>query len=507
MITPSDNVSRREIMKSKMFLISLFFCSLIISIPSLSDGNSLASNLSDTQEVELIYELNDQQLIWFDSHGLSVNGLSLAQLLEDLGIGLGNYLSIEQVDRTKLSKGERDRAYTRACLYLLDRVSKLSLNMNLNLELSFTQAIRKHRLSEFIEQVLPLYDEVSQLRGMIRKYKKLTHKPWPNIGQAEFRLGQSSNKISTLRNLLVDLGDLSVKPELRQRASIYDPDIVLGIKSFQMRHGLEVNGQLDTQTAESLSVKPETRIVQMQLNLWRWFSLPNTLPERFVWINIPGYQLQLLDQGEKLLDMKVIVGKPLTPTPIITSSLTRFTVNPSWTPPWSIVSKELIPLDAKYPGYLNRQKFELRKYGASSSLDLVDISSSSILNFLSEYQLVQSPGPENALGKYRFSIPNNHSIYLHDTPSKSLFTKRIRALSHGCIRLSDPKGLLDYLMQADNRAADVERAVRGTLTHYYSIVSPTPVYITYHTSWVDEFGKLQLRPDIYDLDRIPQYDE
>lgn len=461
----------------------------------------------DTQEVELIYELNGQELIWFDSYGLSLDGLSLAQLLEDLGIGLEKFLVVEQVDRTKMSKIERDRAYTRACLYLLDRVSRLSLNTNVNLENKFTQAVINHRLSNFIEQVLPLYDEVSKLRGMIRKYKKLTHKPWPNIEQSEFRLGQSSDKISTLRGMLIELGDLSVKPELKQRTSIYDPDIVLGIKSFQVRHGLEVNGQLDTQTAESLSIKPETRIVQMQLNLWRWFNLPKALPERFVWINIPGYQLQLLDQGDKVLDMKVIVGKPQTPTPIITSSLTRLTINPSWTPPWSIVSKELLPLDENQPGYLNRQKFELRKYGANTSLDLVDISSSSILYLLSEYQLVQAPGPKNALGKYRFSIPNNHSIYLHDTPSKFLFSKRIRAMSHGCIRLSDPKGLSDYLMRSDVRAADVARAAKGTLTHYYSIISPTPVYITYHTIWVDELGKLQLRPDIYGLDRISAYDE
>lgn len=492
-------------MKSKMSLISLFFCSLIIPSPALSAGHSLASNLLKTHEMELIYELNDQELIWFDSYGLSLDGLSLAQLLEDLGIGVGNFLSIEQVDRTTLSKGEQDRAYTRACLYLLDRVSRL--NMNVNLSFRFKQAVKNHTLSEFIEQVLPHYDEVSKLRGMIRKYQTLTQKPWPNLAQTEFRLGQSSNKIATLRSLLIDLGDLSEKSELNQRASIYDPDLILGIQSFQVRHGLEINGQLDTQTAESLSVKPEIRIVQMQLNLWRWFNLPHSLPEKFVWINIPGYQLQLLDKGEKLLDMKVIVGKPMTPTPIITSSLTRFTVNPSWTPPWSIVSKELLPLDEKQPGYLNRQKFELRKFGSASSLELVDISSSSILILLSEYQLVQSPGPENALGKYRFTIPNNHSIYLHDTPSKSLFSKRIRALSHGCIRLSDPKGLLDHLMQADDRAENVERAIRGTLTHYYSLVSPTPVYITYHTSWVDEFGKLQLRPDIYGLDRILEYDK
>ncbi|RTR33359.1 L,D-transpeptidase family protein [Shewanella atlantica] len=470
-------------------MITLFISFLIFSA-------SVRAFETQSETVNEFYAAYPNQLVWFENEKLTMEGMVLSQLLADFGL--------ESYHRqTSNSLSFRDKNYTQGLFVLLEKISISQSKDMISLYHSFSNAVTSNNLSSFLESIIPPYNEFHQLRVMIRVYKSNSLVPWPKSKSQTFKLGQRSEDITQLRRVLIALGDLPAKKVSDYRASIYDPDIKIGLKSFQKRHGISQSGALDEKTALALNISPNQRIEQMQINLWRWLRLPAELPDRYVWINIPSYRLNLLEFGDSVLQMKVIVGKPSTPTPILFTELTQMTINPSWTPPHSIVFNELLPLDSKSPGYLSSQDFELRK-GRGTSTEVIDINkveSHRLATMLAEFRLVQAPGRKNALGKYRFSIPNNRAIFLHDTPAKKLFGRNERAISHGCVRLGAPERLAKYLMSADSRRLELERAVRSNETNYFNLVKPIPVFVTYYTSWVDGLGVLQVRDDIYGLDQ------
>jgi len=461
-------------------------------------NHSEAEPLNGEDIIVKIYEQTAGEPLWFNKRGVTLDGMTLVSLLDDLGV---------EVDKTQASEEPKqlkktDVAYTKALLSVIERTVRLS-HKDLTLEQTeLIRAIKGKRLGEFIDAILPPFDEIYRLRSMIGQYKKKVHLPWPTMGPQEFRLGQTSNEVKQLRWMLTELGDLERSELTRYREAIYDPMVIDGIKSFQLRHGLSVNGNLDRHTVDAFNVTPLQRVEQMQRNLWRWIALPGGGTDKLVWINIPGYQLSLFEQGSVALKMKVIIGKPSSQTPLLSTHLTKLTINPSWTPPASIIKSELLPLNSREPGYLNHKQFELRGIGLNKTqvIKLGQIDSKQLPVLLSQYRLVQAPGEDNALGKMRFTIVNRHSIYLHDTPAKQLFENKNRALSHGCIRLEKPEALFGYLIETKDTMKEVKKAMSGTATRYFSLAQPIPVYITYHTSWVDNSGKLQVRPDIYNLD-------
>lgn len=475
--------------------------SLLISIAvfmMLVCDMSVAKPLNDEHMVTEIYESAGDDLLWFEQRGLSLNGMTLIRLLNDLGVEA----DIPQITETTKQRKLAEINYTKALLSVIERKATSSHRELSQEQTKLLRAIKNDRLGEYLDDILPSFDEIYRLRSMIGEYKKKAYVKWPTVSQQEFRLGQSSNKVKQLRWMLTLLGDLEQSELTRYREAIYDPMVIDGIKSFQRRHGLNVNGNLDKYTVEAINVTPLQRVEQMQRNLWRWISLSSPSAEKLVWINIPGYQLSLFEQGSLALQMKVIIGKPSSPTPLLSTHLTKLTVNPSWRPPASIIKSDLLPLNSKEPGYLNHKQFELHGIGLNKThvIKLADIDAKLLPSLLTQYRLVQAPGADNALGKMRFTIVNTHSIYLHDTPEKQLFKSRNRALSHGCIRLENPVALSSYLVETDKRARELQKAVGENDTRHFSLSSPIPVYITYHTSWVDAEGKLQVRPDIYNLD-------
>lgn len=361
------------------------------------------------------------------------------------------------------------------------------------------------QLAQYIENYLPAHDQVIRLRSMIQHYQSFITTDWPTLTVTTHRLGQRHVEIGNLRAMLVQLGDLPAGLDDNYRAAIFDPAIIGGLKQFQQRHGLVATGQLNQATIKELNVTPEQRIRQMQINLWRWFDLPAQLPERYLRVNIPQFQLQLYDAGELAFNMPVIVGRADWPTPRLTTTLTRITIHPTWTPPRSIIRADLLPRHNKQPGFLNRQGFELLQGSATNPirLKIPDPSQQQLAPLLQRYRLVQAAGPRNALGKFRFSIVNTQAIFLHDTPAKYLFANDSRALSHGCIRLADANRLSQYLFKTDSRLnrIDMDPILRGSATRSFALAKPLPVFITYHTSWVDSAGRLQLRPDIYHLEQ------
>lgn len=240
----------------------------------------------------------------------------------------------------------------------------------------------------------------------------------------------------------------------------------------------------------------EERRRTLGLNLDRWRALPRDLGARYLLVNVPTYQLQLVEDGKETLSMRVVVGKPEDPTPVFSDAITHIVFSPTWNVPPGILNEEILPGLKEDDTYLEQLGLQMVKDGKVVDPDDVDLDDPT------SFQVRQPPGPENALGRIKFVLPNRYNVYLHDTPNDGAFEREWRTLSHGCVRLEKPVELAERLLgdqpkwtrEAIEKASVAgERAVRLT--------TPLPVHIVYWTAWIDEDGTLQRAEDVYGRDR------
>jgi murein L,D-transpeptidase YcbB/YkuD len=213
----------------------------------------------------------------------------------------------------------------------------------------------------------------------------------------------------------------------------------------------------------------------MERNRW----LPTDVRGRYLAVNIPEFVLHAYYDDSLLWNMNVVVGKDVNKTVIFAGTISQVVFSPYWNVPPSILKKEILPGIQKNPNYLEKNHMEWNG---------PDVR--------------QKPGPWNSLGQVKFLFPNSHSIYLHDTPSKSLFQESKRAFSHGCIRVANPKFLATYMLRDDSTWTTdrIAKAMASGKEQFVSVKNPMPVYITYFTAWVDRQGDLNFREDIYKRD-------
>jgi|GEM_PF-1126594 len=477
---------------------------------SAADNRFALQNKDQPNYQELIASLG-QQYLWFDNGKLNLSGLSLVSLLNDLGIkNLPNDITVRLTNRSKV-----DQQLSEQLFYLANLFNGYQLKPTENPKEEIIQAVKNQNLARYVDQLLPQFDQVVRLRMAITYFRKLSKTSWPRLDQnLRFTLGQGHPEIVKVRQMLSALGDLNTGNSSAYRQHIFDPEIIIALKKFQARHGLQQKGILNRQTITALNMRPEQRVRIMQINLWRWLSLPSIPPQRYVMVNIPSYQLSLMENQQESVLMKVIVGDIKHPTPIMVTQVSSVTINPTWTPPYNIVHQELLPENTINPGSLKRQNFTLRQgHGNKRIVQAVFDDSASIKKALGNYQLVQASGKNNALGKYRFNIKNFHSVYLHDTPAKKLFNKTNRALSHGCVRLQSAGQLAKYLLTNQSlgnlgltkqdlvKQQQVSQAISSIDTQHFALAQSMPVYLTYQTVLVTAAGKLQWPADIYQLDK------
>jgi murein L,D-transpeptidase YcbB/YkuD len=245
---------------------------------------------------------------------------------------------------------------------------------------------------------------------------------------------------------------------------------------------------------------PTGHLDEIRMNLQRWRWMPRDLGDRYIFVNVPAYQMQVVDGTNPVLAMRVIVGDPKHQTPLFNDEMTTIVFSPNWNVPESIIRKEMLPRLVDDPGYLERQ--DIQVIGTSGevvdaeSVDWGDDSAVEGLHFR------QEPGPKNALGLVKFLFPNNFDVYLHDTPQDALFNKEHRALSHGCIRLENPVALAEYLLR-DNPAWTEEKisaAMNAGHEQGVPLKHHIPVHIAYFTAWVNPDGSVTWLEDPYGLD-------
>jgi len=263
-------------------------------------------------------------------------------------------------------------------------------------------------------------------------------------------------------------------------------------------------------TVAALNVTAGDRVQQIVANMERWRALPPDLGPRHIDVNIPDFSLDVVENRQPVLHMKVVVGKMMERrnTPTFSAEMTYVVLNPYWYVPKSIAEEELFPLSRKDPQYLAKHNFTVHRVPVAdkpnADPNAADGATTSAKTY--RYLLRQKPGPTNSLGQVKFMLPNAYGVYLHDTPSKQLFYKTVRTFSHGCIRIEKPVDLAEYVLRGRSPEwpreailSAIERQKQQTIW----LPQPIPVYIQYWTAWVEPDGTVQFRNDIYGYDQVP----
>lgn len=284
----------------------------------------------------------------------------------------------------------------------------------------------------------------------------------------------------------------------------YDSALAAAVRSFQGHHGLPRTGRADEATLKQLNVPVQERLRQIRLGLecWRW--LPRDLGRRHIRVNIPDYSLAAWEDGRPALSLKVVVGRKQDSTPVFSDRIVGVALNPPWHVPESIAEEEILPELRKDPAWLEARDMELltnwSSRGEVVDPDTIDWNAIEPGEF--RFRIRQKPGDGSALGKIKFAMTNPFNIYLHDTPSKTYFSRHRRALSHGCVRVETPDRLAEWLLRPEwDRKSITAEIAKGVPTTLPVAGKGVPVHILYWTAFADPAGGLQFRRDIYGWDR------
>ena len=281
-------------------------------------------------------------------------------------------------------------------------------------------------------------------------------------------------------------------------AAYFDGRMEEALRRFQARHGLVQDGLIGPATLAQINVSPTARAEQIAVNLERLRWLNQPLGARYVLVNQAGFEMQVVERGHPVFSSRVIIGQPgRWQTPEFAETMTHMIVNPTWNVPMSIARDEILPKLKQDPSYLARRG--MRLIGADA--EVIDWSSVTPASFPG--RVTQRPGDANALGSVKFMFPNRFAIYLHDTPTKHLFDRDVRAFSHGCVRVERPHEFAEYLLsgQVDDPAGYFDAVLGRGRERRIDLERPLPVYLTYRSAWIDDSGIEQFRGDIYERDR------
>jgi murein L,D-transpeptidase YcbB/YkuD len=328
----------------------------------------------------------------------------------------------------------------------------------------------------------------SRAAALVREHTEIS--PGPTI-----KPGMTDARVAQLRKRF----EMPTQPG--SEPNLFDEALVDEVVAFQKANDLKPDGMVGGDTLKKLNdaVADPTDVIVSNMERWRW--MPRDLGRFYANVNVPQFEVILHRDGTIIHTTRVVVGKPANKTPIFADEIEHVIVNPYWNVPSSITTKEMWPEIVSDPGSLTRQNYEVfaRVDGRFREVDPLMVDWFTVNP--KQIQIRQRPGAGNALGNIKFMFPNSHDVYLHDTPSKSLFQRDYRAFSHGCVRVMNPMEFANALLteEPDLSVAKIKKLIGGRETRL-DMTRHIPVYITYFTAWVDEDGKLQLRTDVYGHD-------
>jgi L,D-transpeptidase YcbB len=360
-------------------------------------------------------------------------------------------------------------------------------------------ALEERQVRSSLESLVPQSEGYRTLRLALAFHRGIVARGgWPTVPEGPtLRPGERGERTAALRARLEASGFLA--PAAADR-DLFDPSLEAAVRAFQERNGLEPDAAVGKGTLALLNVPAGDRLRQIEINLERWRWLPRDLGQRYIMVNIAGFYLDVVEDGRSALAMKVVVGKPYTKTPMFSGIMTYLVVNPSWGVPQSIVSNEIVPRMRRDPGFLARNGYEVSVGRGSPAADPASIDWANASG--SGLAIRQKPGRGNSLGRFKFMFPNQFNVYLHDTPTDSLFARATRSFSHGCVRLEQPEKLAQYVLadQPSWTTERIEQAMRAGQETTVTLSGALPVYLGYWTARVSADGILQFRTDLYGID-------
>ncbi len=343
---------------------------------------------------------------------------------------------------------------------------------------------------------VPRYLETrQQLHALLAEARR---QPWERgLPSLLLHPGESHPAMSRIKLLLERLGDL--EPGQEPTDELYSYELEPIIRHFQRRHGLQDDGVIGPRTLSWLRVSPQSRAVILARSLLRR-DIPIPDGPRYVLVNLPEYRLRVMEAGAEIFSSRVIVGQLTRQTPLLSSRIASVVLNPPWGVPRSILQKDILPKLEKDPAYLQKEQFDILNY-QGVAVDPLSIAMPAALRDGFPYQLRQRPGDHNALGRYKFYLPNNEAIYLHATPSHRLFEADKRTISSGCVRVERAPEFAALLLEGSRWSPErVEQILQETKTKWLPLRQSVPIRMVYWRSWLDDEGWLQFRDDIYGLD-------
>lgn len=347
--------------------------------------------------------------------------------------------------------------------------------------------------SDTLENLHPQNAQYKALRAALlkeiapRKETKAIKVPSDRV----LKPGVKDPRVAVLRHRLGILEALT--------ANDFNADVKAAVVAFQKENGLSPDGVVGPRTAAVLNGEAlidRTEVLIANMERWRW--MPRELGKDHVFVNIPHYTVRVQRNGEEVYQGRVVVGKTRHKTPVFSDEMEHVVVNPYWNVPSSIARNEILPKLIGDPNY--GYKYEIA-HASGRRVDPFAVDWSQYAGGRLPYSFRQPPGRRNALGSIKFLFPNKHSVYLHDTPSRSLFSRNERAFSHGCVRLHEPMVFADAIFNDDARwnSSRLKKMVGGKES-WINLATKIPVHLTYFTAWADEDGAVSYRRDIYGHD-------
>jgi L,D-transpeptidase YcbB len=332
-----------------------------------------------------------------------------------------------------------------------------------------------------VAQLRPSIPQYERMRGALLAFHELEARGgWELLGgDASLKEGERGVAVTALRQRFIagmDRAEATLAQSGAADPSLFDADLKHAVQRFQDRHAIEADGAVGGTTLRELNYTLAERIAELQLNLDRWRWLPNDLGERYVLVNIAGFELEVVDGGRVIETMNVVVGQQSTETPIFADSIRHVVVNPYWNVPDGIMERTIRPAMARDPNYL-----------ASNDMEIF------------QGRVRQRPGPMNSLGRYKFIFPNEHDVYLHDTPDGHLFARTERAFSSGCVRIERPRDFARMLLrlQSSQDPESLDAIFATGREQWIKLDRPLPVFLLYFTAWAQDDGSVRFHHDVY----------
>lgn len=410
----------------------------------------------------------------------SMNADELNQLLQD---GALSYIRDMTMGRPEIKRKDRD--------WLLE-------GRKVDVVQTLLEALQSSDPRVSLQAIAPQYPEYQNHKRALAAFKSREAELEPVIVPkgSTIKPGMSGDRVIMMRDRLNYLGYEAGD------STLYDQRMGDAVKAFQRTHLLEPDGAAGTKTITELNRSNDERVQQIQINMERWRWMPETMGDHYVMVDIPGFRYSVMKDGREAISARTVVGREGRKTPVFMSPMSYIVFSPYWHVPRSMAVKDFLPRLKKDPYALTRSKIRVFSGGKEVDPGTIDWSLYSANKF--PFQLRQDPGDHNSLGRVKFMFPNDHAIYLHDTPSKSLFNRTSRDFSSGCVRIENPEELAEYFLGEKGWDQNkIKSAFKRTSEAHVSLNQDKkiPVYTLYMTTRV-EGDSISFRADIYNKDKV-----